>query len=476
MKRTVLFAAIAALTINTGLSAQTVLDDIKINDAGLNRNDSYMTADMDIDLSGFALSSNRAVILTPYIVKDTIRQALPSLGFYGRNRYYYYVRNGQDRPGGKADTAYRDNDMPEYLPYLANVPYQAWMQGAQLVLEKKVYGCCTKELETSSCSLDKYLIYEPEYVYVRPPKVGTKKSRSLEGVAYVDYPVSQTVIYKDYHNNWTELAKIEDLIDSVKFDPDVTITSIFVKGYASPESPYDNNTRLAKGRTQAIKQYVLDLYNDIEADLISTAFEPENWEGLREYLVKSKLPNKKAIIALVDGPDKPDRKEWLIKSRYPADYKVLLKDCYPFLRRTDYRIEYDIHSFTDVEHIKQLVKTRPQKLNLDEFYLAAENLEPGTEDFQEVFDVAVRMFPEDKIANLNAANVAMQRGDYRSADNFISRAGDGAEAVYARGVWYALQGDYTKAISFFETSKSLGISEAVTALDIVNQLLTKNNR
>lgn len=476
MKRTVLFAAIAALTINTGLSAQTVLDDIKINDAGLNRNDSYMTADMDIDLSGFALSSNRAVILTPYIVKDTIRQALPSLGFYGRNRYYYYVRNGQDRPGGKADTAYRDNDMPEYLPYLANVPYQAWMQGAQLVLEKKVYGCCTKELETSSCSLDKYLIYEPEYVYVRPPKVGTKKSRSLEGVAYVDYPVSQTVIYKDYHNNRTELAKIEDLIDSVKFDPDVTITSIFVKGYASPESPYDNNTRLAKGRTQAIKQYVLDLYNDIEADLISTAFEPENWEGLREYLVKSKLPNKKAIIALVDGPDKPDRKEWLIKSRYPADYKVLLKDCYPFLRRTDYRIEYDIHSFTDVEHIKQLVKTRPQKLNLDEFYLAAENLEPGTEDFQEVFDVAVRMFPEDKIANLNAANVAMQRGDYRSADNFISRAGDGAEAVYARGVWYALQGDYTKAISFFETSKSLGISEAVTALDIVNQLLTKNNR
>lgn len=476
MKRTVLFAAIAALTINTGLSAQTVLDDIKINDAGLNRNDSYMTADMDIDLSGFALSSNRAVILTPYIVKDTIRQALPSLGFYGRNRYYYYVRNGQDRPGGKADTAYRDNDMPEYLPYLANVPYQAWMQGAQLVLEKKVYGCCTKELETSSCSLDKYLIYEPEYVYVRPPKVGTKKSRSLEGVAYVDYPVSQTVIHKDYHNNRTELAKIEDLIDSVKFDPDVTITSIFVKGYASPESPYDNNTRLAKGRTQAIKQYVLDLYNDIEADLISTAFEPENWEGLREYLVKSKLPNKKAIIALVDGPDKPDRKEWLIKSRYPADYKVLLKDCYPFLRRTDYRIEYDIHSFTDVEHIKQLVKTRPQKLNLDEFYLAAENLEPGTEDFQEVFDVAVRMFPEDKIANLNAANVAMQRGDYRSADNFISRAGDGAEAVYARGVWYALQGDYTKAISFFETSKSLGISEAVTALEIVNQLLTKNNR
>lgn len=179
--------------------------------------------------------------------------------------------------------------------------------------------------------------------------------------------------------------------------------------------------------------------------LISTDFEPENWVGLREYLVTSDLKNKDAIINLIDQDIEPDRKEWLIKSKYVNDYNFLLKNCYPYLRRTNYRIEYEIHSFSDVEHIKELVKTRPQKLNLEEFYMAAENLEPESPDFQEVFDVAVRMYPEDKIANLNAANVAMQRRDFRSAENFISRAGDGAEAVYARGVCSALQGDYAKA-------------------------------
>lgn len=474
MKR--FFITIATvLAAHTSLNAQNAFDDIIINDAEINRNDQVMTVNMDLDFSGFELSSNRAVLLTPYIVNDSLEVSLPSLGFYGRNRYYYYVRNGESMIDGDNETTYRDSDMPEYIPYIANVPFEEWMLGAHLMLEKKVYGCCGKILDESCCVLDRYLIYVPEYVYIKPPKVVKKKTRSLEGTAYVDYPVSQTVIYPDYHNNKEELAKIESTIDSVKFDSDVTITSIHIKGFASPESPYDNNTRLAKGRTEAIKKYVLDLY-DMPDTLISTDFEPENWVGLREYLVTSDLKNKDAIINLIDQDIEPDRKEWLIKSKYVNDYNFLLKNCYPYLRRTNYRIEYEIHSFSDVEHIKELVKTRPQKLNLEEFYMAAENLEPESPDFQEVFDVAVRMYPEDKIANLNAANVAMQRRDFRSAENFISRAGDGAEAVYARGVCAALQGDYAKAKSFFETAKSLGVKEAEKALETVCELLDiKNN-
>lgn len=472
MMKRFIFVLVAALAVNTAVNAQAVMDGIVINDAELNRNDQVMTVNMDLDFSEFDLSKNEAVLITPYIIRDTLSKTLPSLGFYGRNRYFYYVRNGESMIDGDNETVYRDSEMPEYIPYIANVPFEDWMQGAHLMLEEKVYGCCGKILDEDSCLLDRYLIYIPEYVYIKPPKVEKAKARSLEGVAYVDYPVSQTVIYPDYHNNKVELAKIESLIDSVKFDNDVTITSIYIKGFASPESPYENNTRLAKGRTEAIKQYVLDLY-DMPDNLITTDYEPENWEGLREYLVTSNLKSKNAIIALIDRDEEPDRKEWLIKSRYVDDYKFLLKNCYPYLRRTNYRIEYEIHSFTDVEHIKELVKTRPQKLNLEEFYMAAENLEPESPDFQEVFDVAVRMYPEDKIANLNAANVAMQRRDFKSAENFIARAGDGAEAVYARGVCAALQGDYVKAKSFFETAKTLGIKEAEAALDTVSQLLDK---
>ena len=87
-----------------------------------------------------------------------------------------------------------------------------------------------------------------------------------------------------------------------------------------------------------------------------------------------------------------------------------------------------------------------------------------------MFDVAVRMYPEDRIANLNAANVAMQRKDFKSAAGFIERAGDSPEAVYAKGVYEALQGNYTEAGKHFRKAETLGIKEAADALAVIMQL------
>lgn len=472
MMKRFLITIITAISVNTALMAQVVIDGITIFDGDIKRNGQMVTVNMDMDLSKFDLSANEAVLLTPVIKKDTLSQALPPLGFYGRNRYYYYTRNNKSMAPEAEETIYRENEIPENLPYITNVPFEEWMMGADLMLEEKVYGCCGKILEERQCMLDKYLIYKPVYVYMKPPKIEKTKSRFVEGNAFIDYPVSETVIYPDYHNNRTELTKIKSTIDSVKLDEDITITSIHIKGYASPESPYENNTMLAKGRTEAIKKHVLDMY-DMPDTLIVTDFEPENWAGLREYLVKSSLPYKDNIIRIIDKEEEPDRKEWIIKSTYKDDYKYLVENCYPFLRRTYYRVEYEIHSFTDIDHIMELIKTRPQKLNLKEFYLAAENLEPESAEFHEVFDVAVRMYPEDKIANLNAANVAMQRKDFKSAANFIGRAGDCPEAVYAKGVYEALQDNFSEAEKHFKKAEKLGIKEATSALEVVSQLSAK---
>jgi hypothetical protein len=37
-------------------------------------------------------------------------------------------------------------------------------------------------------------------------------------------------------------------------------------------------------------------------------------------------------------------------------------------------------------------------------YLVAQTYEPGSPEFNEVFDIAVRLFPDDETANLNAAS------------------------------------------------------------------------
>lgn len=467
MRRIIVVIA-TVIVAHLTVSAQTDFKKIIINDADLARNQNLMTVSMDFDFSAFNVESNRAVLLTPYIIKGEVSVALPALGFYGRDRYFYYIRNDKQLTSSEIKDAYLESKMPEYIPYIVNVPFEKWMNGADLVIERKVFGCCGKLEEEDLCRLDRYKVFIPEYIYVKPPKPEMRKERCIEGNAYVDYPVSQTVIYPDYHNNDVELAKIKNTIDSVKFDQDISVTSVFIKGFASPESPYNNNARLAKGRTQSIKDYVLGMYV-FDDDLITTDFEPENWEGLREYLVATDLPHKDQIISIIDNDEDPDRKELQIKTKYPDDYKYILDNCYPNLRRTYYRIDYVVRTFSydDVDHIRTLVKTRPQNLSLEEFYLAAQGIDSNSEQFQEIFDVAVRMYPDDEIANLNAANVAMQKGDMKSARQYIERSGNRPESIYARGVLAALQDNMDAARNFFTTAASLGIKEADAQLDMI---------
>ena len=153
-------------------------------------------------------------------------------------------------------------------------------------------------------------------------------------------------------------------------------------------------------------------------------------------------------------------KERKIKTTFLNDYAFLLKEVYPGLRHSDYAVKYEVRAYTDVEEIKHLLKTQPQKLSLEEMYLVAQGLDLGSEEYNEIFDIAVRMFPNDEVANLNAANTAMSRGDMKNAERYLSKAGDSPQALYARGTYAALEKNYDMAEKLFMEAASKGLSEA----------------
>ena len=320
--------------------------------------------------------------------------------------------------------------------------------------------------------------YFPELIYLRPQHEMVK-TREINGSAFVDFPVSQTVIYPEYRNNIVELAKITGTIDSVKRDSDITIKSIFIKGYASPESPYDNNARLAKGRTEALKDYVENLYHFGEG-FIRTDYEPEDWEGLERYVKTSSLPHKNEILEAIHMDRDPDTKEWIIKSKWKNDYRFLYENCYPALRHSDYTIEYEIRSYSTAQEIEPVFRTSPQNLSLEEFYILAQSYESGSEPFNELFETAVRMYPDDPVANLNAANSAILKRDYRSALKYIEKAANMPEAIYARGVLEVYMEDFEAAKPYLLEAKKLGVDEAETVLTEIsvnrNVYNMKNNK
>lgn len=114
-----------------------------------------------------------------------------------------------------------------------------------------------------------------------------------------------------------------------------------------------------------------------------------------------------------------------------AAFRYVLKDIFPSLRRSEYKIDYTVREFT-VDEGREIIKTRPQQLSLGEMFAVANSYEIGSDEYNNVFDIAVRMFPNDPVANLNAANIAMGKGDYASAKNYLAKAGNAPEAVHAK--------------------------------------------
>lgn len=467
MKRTI-FILVTLLGIGNVLKtvAQNTKDitlGVSIKSFNINREGKYLTVKMNLDLNKLDVDANRAVLLTPRLVNGTDSLDLPAVGIYGRRRYYYYVRNGIGSISGESETIYRASSKPDSVAYNNLAEYEKWMDGAMLKFHRSDWGCCHEIVAEYEGILGRHReAFFPELIFVQP-KAEIMKSRSLSGSAYIDFPVDQTVIYPDYRRNTTELGKIQATIDSVRNDKDVTITSVWLKGFASPESPYKHNTELAIGRTAALKKHIGQLYHFADS-IIQTDYEPEDWAGLRRYVEQSNINYRAEILTLIDSDMEPDAKEAKIKRTYPNEYRFMLQNFYPALRHTDYRIDYNIRKFNKVEEIKRIMAEQPQKLSLNEFYLVAGKYEPGTDEFTDVFETAVRMFPNDEIANLNAANAAIRRDDFATARRYLDKAGDSAEAVYARGALAIREKDYDTARRYLGKAKEMGLEKATLTL------------
>ncbi len=452
-----------------GAFARTVTDNkVSVSDLVVSRSENTLFVSMNIDVSAVKVKSNRELVLTPLLTGAGDSLMLREVTIAGRNRYYHRLRNGYSP----------ERDMPLYrsggvkvIEYRTVVPYEKWMGAADLNIDMQTCGCCGKTLsseDTLLAGLDlDPKVFTPEFVYIRPEashKIGIAK-----GLAYIDFPVNRTELYQDYRRNPQELMKIRSTIDSIRSDADTRILSVSVKGYASPEGPYANNARLAKGRTEMLRRYVQGLY-DFPDTLLVASYEPEDWAGLERFVENSELENRTGILGIIRSGLEPDAKDWKIKVSYPADYAFLLKEVYPGLRHSDYAVTYEVRAYTDVEDIWRVMKSTPQKLSLQEFYLAAQQMEPGSDRYDEIFETAVRMFPADATANLNAANIAMGKKDMKNAERYLSKAGDTPEAVYARGIYAALSGDYDTAGRLFEQARQEGLSEAAEALHQIKEL------
>ena len=460
--KTILFTfVVASASVDVAVANVSVqAENIRARELQVSKNGDDVEVSFRLSLQGLDVKSNRSFLLTPVLVKGDSLCSLPPVMVAGRRRELVNRRNrykGIMLKYGKDDKVETD--------YSAKVEYREWMSGASLMIASDYCGCRGTLLEQERVPVRKAVLYRPQPVLVfAVPAAEPVKVREESGKAYLDFPVNETVIYPDYRNNGEELEKIRATIDLVKNDTNTHITHISIHGYASPEGNFANNGRLAGGRAGALKQYVLSQYGFAE-DIIDVSSTPEDWQGLRRWVEASQMEFRNEVLKVIDLDMEEDAKNYrlqLLNER--KTYNFLLDEVYPSLRRSDYVVRYTVRAF-NAEEARKLLKVRPQLLSLEEMYAVSATYAPGSEEFNEVFDIAVRLFPHDETANLNAALVAIGEKNYIRAGRYLEKAGNSAESIHARGVLCLMTGRYDEAETLLKQAAHAGIEGAVKNLE-----------
>jgi outer membrane protein OmpA-like peptidoglycan-associated protein len=292
------------------------------------------------------------------------------------------------------------------------------------------------------------------------PEVEAVKTRSESGSAYLEFVVGRSEILSEFRGNRPELQKIYSSIELVKGNPDITITGVRIVGHASPEGGYDSNMKLSVRRAASLGDHLRTLYGLADVPL-TTRGEGEDWEGLDSLVEASNILEKYRALEIIRSTDHPDRRESRLKALDGGSvWRRIIADYYPHLRRSDYKIIYTVVPFT-VEKGREVLRTRPGDLSLNEMFLVAATLPRESADYKAVFETAARIFPDSDVANLNAAAIALEEADSQRAAQYLDRVKVRGEAWYNNmGMLWWLVGDKQQAAQHFANGGLQGRSNA----------------
>ena len=420
-----LFAAVMMMFGAVLLSdAQTVISNESLTHDGTN-----VTVTFDIDTDVKDLPSNRKEVIMPYIYngKDTIYMDVVEI--YGKGRY---KRERQvNAIEGDKDWELGDNQTlkGEVYHYRAQVPLKRWMNPANLGIRRQLVGCaCEKEWGEENITEGVPLFEEPalparripEYVLVDASRAWDFGQDELE----IIFKVSKIEIDSSVFNNEVTFGKILAAVDKIFSNPYYKIDKIEVAGYASPEGRPAFNKWLGENRAKALIDYIIEhrpQYN-LTRDNFRIRNGEENWVGLRRVVAASDLEHKERVLQIIDdenipGELKKDKIRWIDRAK---TWKQMLKDIYPHLRCARYLAVY----------------------------------------YDSTNDEAVDI--------INQANQMIREGKYAEAYEHIKPVDNDMRAYNTVGVALMMQGEFEKAMPWFEKALEANTPSAQQNIDAIN--------
>ena len=471
MKKYCYIICIMALLIGNNGFASKVTPEF-IDNIQVIHSDVEVTVNMDILLSQLDVKSNETLILTPVISNGGHKVELPAVEIMGRLSYIYYLRNGHKSFTEEPYIVKREvkrseikKGIDQCIDYTMTVPFEEWMYGAEVtvVCRQSSCGCSPWGNENLSiASIDS--IYRPEYKFsFIEPEPEPVKERSVETSAYINFYVDKYDIHENYKNNKEELDKIIKSVSSIADDPDYSISSITIKGWASPEGNVNRNATLSDNRANALANW-LSKTSGIERSRIEAQGNGEDWAGLQACVDSTPgLLNRHLVYDILNnGSLSLDHKEKQLKQLDPPTiYRRIVNEFYPRLRRSDYKIEYQVRNF-DLKEAQNLINTNPSKLSLYEMYMVAGSYATDSPEYLNAIETAARTYPQAVPAAINMAALKIQENKYLEALAILTLTNeDDARVKAAKGYINICMGDYATAEEYLNQAAEKGNEDAI---------------
>lgn len=434
----------------------------------------HLKMNLEIPMNQLDIKSRQSITLIPVLEGSKGSMSFPSILINGRNRDKVYKRQMALNKKQSSPVPYEvvRKGSSSTIYYSQSVPFEAWMEDSHLSIVEDLCGCAGANLNSvrsqifNAVELERIEIYisKPQLAYISPAVETIKKRAEVKDV-FLDFKTGSAVILKSLNQNEAELQKVENMIRDVKNDDNLTINGLVFNGYASPEGSVASNLRLSDQRAKSMMNYLISQVN-LQGISTKAIGNGEDWGGLEKLLSGSSVQGKEKLLDIIHTCGNSDVCEQKMRSiNGGAPYRQMLAEIYPQLRRTVCSVDYTVRDFT-VEEGREIIKKHPQQLSLNEMYMVANSYPAGSEEFNEIFETAVRMFPDDDVANLNAANSAIERRDLISARKYLERVNSASgEAENCQGVICLLEDDYDNAEKHFRKAQAAGVESATFNLE-----------
>lgn len=476
----------------------TYLDAVRFENREIAKDGREVCLNMDIILDSAKIRTQHTVSLTPVLVSADGKQekAFETVIVDGKTRHKVFLRReALDQTDSARYSAQaiikRKNRTEQEYAYVSAVPYSPWMLDGKVTVRECVQGCAdcgegTSETVLESPVLPKFI---PQWATGKiEPAPEPVKRREESRIARLHFRWDRYDILPSWKDNSTVLDTVTRSIALVKDKDYISITGIYVAGFASPEGTWDYNIRLSRNRAQSFARYIAG-HNDVADSLIHVEWSGEDWDGFRARIEDSDFAKKDRIIDVIDTFTEDrnlcERKMMRLLTR--SEYVWLLRNIYPYLRHCTYRVEYEVKNF-DLGEARRMIYERPQDLNLSEMYKVAGSYSPDSEEYAHAMAMAAKYYPHSPAVMSDTAAAAIARGDAASAVEILSEAaslmteeamdrgltGEQAELLNLYGTACAQAGQYDTATAALEAAAKAGNANAEhnmsQLLNVISQL------